>query len=228
VDWGALGADPRRVWKSQGDGNAVGVTQSQYTHFYHKDFFSPEDLPQTLQDWLDPKYKGKICSADFLFRAGNGFVALQMGMEATVDLANRLRAEQEMVVTANCDPLIVSGERPLVFMGYGNPPSLLVGNPIGQFWNPGLGVNLFSNIVASNAPHPSAARLFAAWATSRQASLLSYEAIGQGWAAYGHGPEGLVSGRFADMALVYENPSNFAQRGENTRIFQERVFGAPR
>ena len=226
VDWEALGVDPRRVWKSQNEGNAVGATQSQYTHFYNTNVFSEEDLPQTLQEWLDPKYKRKVCSPDFLLRAGSGFAALYLGLEETVGLARQLTEENEMVVTTTCDPLIVSGEKPLMFMGYGNPPALLEGNPIGQFWNPGLGVNLFSNMVAGNAPHPNAARLFAAWATSREASRLSYEAIGQGWAAYGHGPEGLVTGQFADIDLVYESPWNFVQRGENTRLFQDQLFGS--
>ena len=147
-------------------------------------------------------------------------------MDATVDLVSRLIEDQDMIVTATCDPLVVSEERPLVFLGYGSPPFLLEGNPIAQFWNPGLGVNLFSNMVPNDAPHPNAARLFAAWATSREASRLSYEAIGQGWAAYGHGPEGLVSGQFAEIDLVYESPSIFAERGANTRTFEERVFGA--
>ena len=228
VDWPALGIDSRRAWKSEGEGNAVGATQSQYTHFYNKRYFSEEELPQTLADWLDPRYKGQACSPDFLFRAGSGFVALFLGMDQTVDLANRLTGAQEMVVTSVCDPLLISGERPLMFMGYGNPPPLLESNPIGQFWNPGMGVNLFSMLVPDNAPNPNAARLFAAWATSREASRISYEAIGQGWAAYGHGPEDLVTGRFAELQLVYESPLNFAERSASTRTFEERVFGAGR
>jgi ABC-type Fe3+ transport system substrate-binding protein len=225
VGWETLGVDPGRVWSSQGEGNAVGVTQSQYTHFYNTDLVSPADLPQTLEEWLDPRHRGQICTPDFLFRAGNGFIALLLGMNAAVDLAQRLIQEQEMLVTSSCEPLLVSGERPLMFLGYGNPPSLLEGNPVGQFWNAGLGVNLFSTVVPTDAPHPNAGRLFAAWASSREASRISYEAIGQGWAAFGHGPEGLVSGEFAIIDLVYESPSNFDQRGKNTRAFQERVLG---
>jgi len=224
INWASLGVDAGRVWKSRGPGTAVGATQSQYTHFYNTDHFTVDQLPQKLEDWLKPEYKGKICAPDFLFRAGSGFIALSMGMDATVDLARRLIDEQDMVVTVTCDPLIVSGEKPLMFLGYGNPPALLDGNPIAQFWTGGLGVNLFSNMVASNASHPNAARLFAAWATSRDASSLSYVAIGQGWAAYGHGPEALVSGRFAVLDLVYESPLNFSARSESTRVFQERML----
>ena len=228
VDWASLGIDSRRVWHSQGQGNAVGAAQSQYTHFYNKNHFTEDELPRTLSDWLNPQYKGLACSPDFLFRAGSGFVALFEGMDRTVDRAERLIDEQELVITSFCDPLLISGDRPLMFMGYGNPPTLLEGNPIGQFWNPGMGVNLFSMLIPNNAPHPSAARLFAAWATSREASRISYEVIGQGWAAYGHGPEGLVSGHFAQLDLVYESSLNFAERGENTRTFEERVFGTGR
>lgn len=226
VDWTSVGVDPRRVWGTEGSGNAVATTQSQYTHFYNHNFIDESDLPVELEDWLDPKHKGLICSPDFLFRAGSGFIALFLGMDETVDLARRLIEDQDMVITSTCDTVIISGERPLMFLGYGNPPALLGNESIGQFWNPGLGVNLFSNMVASDARHPNAARLFVAWATSRRASSLSYEAIGQGWAGFGHGPTGLVSGSFSEIDLVYETPLNYSQRGENTRVFQERVFGS--
>ena len=208
-------------------GNAVGSTQSQYTHFYNARYISPDDLPNRLEDWLDPQYEGLACTPDFLLRAGSGFIALHRGVDATVELARRLIDEQDMLVTSNCDPLIVSGERPLMFLGYGNPPTLMDNESIGQFWNPGLGVNLFSNMVASNAPHPNAGRLFAAWSTSHEASRISYEAIGQGWAAYGHGPEGLISGSFAELELVYESPANFVRRSEYTRQFQDRFSVSP-
>jgi hypothetical protein len=79
-------------------------------------------------------------------------------------------------------------------------------------------------MVPINAPQPNAARLFTAWASSEKASKISYDAIGQGWAAYGHGPSGLVSGQFASLNLVYESPLNFAERGRNTSVFEERVF----
>ena len=228
VDWEALGVEPRRVWRSEADGNAVGVTQSQYAHFVNTDIVDPEDVPRTVFDWLDPRWRGLVCAPDFLLRAGNGFLALYYDADDMVALHRQLLDTQDVVVTVDCDPLIVSGERPLMYMGYGYPDELLDTGYVEPFWVPGMGVNLFSHSIAADAPHPSAARLFAAWTTSSAASLLSWEAIGQGWAAFGHGPDDLVSGRFADLDLVYESPATFRERGEHTRYFQEQVFGPGR
>ena len=113
-----------------------------------------------------------------------------------------------------------------MYMGYGHPAELLGTGNIQGFWNAGMGVNMFSHSVPADAPHPNAGTLFAAWTTSKAASALSWDAIGQGWAAFGHGPEELVSGRFADLELVYESPVTFKERGEGTAYFQEQVFGA--
>ncbi len=228
VDWQALGVEPQRVWRSQTDGDAVGVTQSQYAHFVNTDLVDPGDVPRTVLDWLDPRWHGLICAPDFLLRAGNGFMALYYDPDEMVAFHRELIDAQDVVVTADCDPLIVSGERPLTYMGYGLPDELLDTGYVEPFWGPGMGVNLFSHSVAADAPHPNAARLFTAWATSREASRLSWEAIGQGWAAFGDGPEELVSGRFADLDLVYESPATFQERGERTRYFQEQLFGAGR
>jgi ABC-type Fe3+ transport system substrate-binding protein len=226
VDWASLGADPRRAWSAEGSGNAVGVTQSQYTHFVNTDYIDPADVPQTVFEWLDPKWEGLICAPDFLLRAGNGFLSLYYDRDEMVELHKELLETQDVIVTADCDPFAVSGERPLMYMGYGYPAELLGTGNIQGFWNAGMGVNMFSHSVPADAPHPNAGRLLAAWTTSKAASALSWDAIGQGWAAFGHGPEELVSGRFADLELVYESPVTFKGRGEGTAYFQEQVFGA--
>ena len=228
VDWEALGVEPQRVWRSQTAGDAVGVTQSQYAHFVNTDIVDPDDVPRTALDWLDPRWRGLICAPDFLLRAGNGFMALYYDADEMVALHRELIDAQGVIVTPDCDPLIVSGERPLTYMGYGLPDELLDTGYIEPFWTPGMGVNLFSHSVLTNAPHPNAARLFTAWTTSKEGSRLSWEAIGQGWAAFGHGPDDLVSGRFADLDLVYESPATFQERGERTRYFQEQLFGPGR
>jgi ABC-type Fe3+ transport system substrate-binding protein len=226
VDWAALGVETRRAWSAGGDGGAIGVTQSQYTHFANVHALDAEALPRTLAEWLDPRWKGLICAPDFLLRAGNGFLGLYYDPQEMISFHRRLLEEQDVVVTSDCDALTVSGERPLQYLGYGYPQSMLSTGFIEPFWNPGMGVNLFSHAVAADAPHPNAARLFAAWSTSREASLLSWEAIGQGWAAFGHGPEGLTSGRFAELDLVYESPSTFRERSQRTRAFQDALFPA--
>ena len=227
LDWEALGVDPRRSWEAKEgvEGNAAGAGNDQYTNFYRTDEFDRADLPKTIDDWLDPKYKGLACAPSFLFRAGNGFTAFYYDKDEMVDVHKRMMEENDLLVTDDCNDFILSGEKPLMYMGYGNPPALLDSGVIGQFWNPGFGVNMFNVAVASNAPNPNAARLFAAWHTSRKASEIMWEATGRGWAAYGHAADGLTTGSFKDIDLVYESVPVFRKRGENAKYFADRVFG---
>ena len=156
LDWEALGVEPRRSWEAlEGiEGNAAGVGNDQYTNFYRTDEFSEADLPKTIADWLDPKYKGLVCAPSFLFRAGNGFIAFYYDKDEMVDIHKRMIEENDLLVTDDCNDFILSGERPLMYLGYGNPPVLLDSGVIGQFWNPGFGVNMFNVAVARQRSEP--------------------------------------------------------------------------
>ena len=229
VDWASLGADARRAWDAAGDtsGNALAVAQNQYTNFYSTDEFTIDDLPKTVYEWLDPKYNDLVCAPSFLFRAGNGFMAFRFDADEMIDVHKRMIDEINLFITGNCNEFILSGEKPLVYMGYGNPPALLDSGFIGQFWNTGMGINVFNTAVASNAPHPNAARLFAAWHQSREVSQITWDAVGSGWAAFGNAAAGLLAGGdYGDVEMVFEGPLVARQRGINANYFGEGVFGA--
>ena len=228
VDWASLGADARRAWDADNvDGNALGVANNQYTNFYRTDIYDVGDLPRTVHDWLDPRYKDEACAPSFLFRAGNGFMAFRHDADEMIDVHKRMIDENGLLVTGSCNEFILSGEKPLVYMGYGNPPALLDSGVIGQFWNTGQGINMFNTAVASNAQHPNAARLLAAWHSSKEASQITWDVVGSGWAAYGHASAGLLAGgEFADVNMVFESVPVARQRGINANYFGEGVFGA--
>ena len=226
VDYESLGVAEGRSWEADGvPGNAIGIANNQYTNFWRTDIFDVEDIPTTVEGWLDPKFKGLICAPSFLFRAGNGFHPFIFDKDEMVDLHKRMIEENDLLVTANCDEFILSGERPLVYLGYGNPPGLLDSGVIAQAWNAGMGVNMFSVAVASNAPNPNSAKVFAAWNASEAVSAATWEGIGSGWAGYGHASEGLVSGDFKDVDMVFESIGVARQRGINASYFSDRVFG---
>ena len=231
IDWASLGADARRAWDAADvDGNALGVANNQYTNFYRTDMFDVEDLPKTVHDWLDPKYKDLACTTNFLFRAGNGFMAFRHDADEMIDVHKRMIEDNGLLDAGSggaCNPFILSGERPLLYMGYGNPPALLESGVIKQFWNTGQGINMFNVAVASNAPRPNAARLFAAWHASKEASQLTWDIVGAGWAGYGNANPGLLAGgEFADVKMVFESVPVARQRGKNADYFAEGVFGA--
>ena len=52
-----------------------------------------------------------------------------------------------------------------------------------------------------------------------------WEVVGRGWAAYGHAADGLTTGSFKDIDLVYESVPVFRKRGDNAKYFADRVFG---
>ena len=155
-------------------------------------------------------------------------MAFRHDADEMIDVHKRMIYENGLIVASSCNESILSGERPLVYMGFGNPPALLDSGAIGRFWNTGQGIVMFSTAVASNAPHPYAARLLAAWHSSKEASQITRGLDGTGWAAYGHAPAGLLAGgAFADVKMVFESARVARQRGTNTIYFAERVFAAP-
>jgi len=227
VDWVSLGVDVGRTWdaKEGVSGNAAGVSNNQYTNFWRTDIFDVEDIPTTVEGWLDPELKGLVCAPSFLFRAGNGFYPFLFDKDEMVDLHKRMINENDLLVTSSCNSFILSGERPLMYLGYGNPPALLDSGVIGQAWNAGMGINMFSVAVASNAKNPNAAKLFAAWHSSKAASTAVFEATGAGWAGYGDAAEGLTTGSFKNVNMVFESIGVARQRGKNASYFGDRVFG---
>ena len=195
---------------------------SHYTHFANTNYIN--EIPSSsVFDWSDPKYHGLICAPDFLLRAGNGFLGLMYEPEAMIDLHRYLINSNDMLVTNDCDALLLSGERPLTYMGYGLPFDLLDGGHIRPFWNPGMGTNLFSHAIASDAPHPNAAKLFAAWSSSQRAANLSWTSIRQGWPAYGVIND--IAPNFNYKNMVFESPDTYRLRAERTRYFQDALFG---
>ncbi len=225
IDWAALGVDAGRVWDANAEfpGNAIGIYQNQYTHFVNTDLIDLEDLPKDMFGFNDPQWKGLMCANAFLFRAGQGFTGIYYDIEPVVEWGQDLINDQDLIVTSSCDPLLLSGERPIYVFGYGNPPTLLENPNIEQFWNPGMGVNLFSIGVIDGGPNPNAGRLFAAWVSGKEGSQAQWDCCGSGWPAYGHASAGITTGSFAAQ-MVYESIETFRDRIKWQTQFSQEVF----
>ena len=225
TDWDTLGVDKGKIWSDGLLGNAVGVILSHYTHFANANYIN--EIPSSsVFEWADPRYKGLICAPDFLLRAGNGFLGLLYDPDVMIKLHRHLIDSNDMLITNDCDALLVSGERPLTYMGYGLPYDLLDTGYIEPFWNPGLGTNLFSHAIAADAPHPNAAKLFAAWSSSQRAAKISWETIRQGWPANGTLHD--IAPNFEYGKMVFESTNTYRLRAERTRYFQDKLFAGNR
>jgi|GEM_PF-3715588 len=222
VDWQLLGVDPRRgVLQNK----AVAVYHGPYLHSYRNDRIPQEELPKTLFELLDPKWKDKLCSTEGFMQVGSSFTAIYYDLERTVQWAKDLIEKQNMLITPDCDRLLLSGERLLFLQDYGsNAPKKLHGKPIGLFFTDGLGVILSTSAVMDNAPHPNAARLLAAWLTSRESSEVGFKVDGHGWVGFGHAVPELSKRAQGGLGLVFESQETFQERAKLQAEFTKRVF----
>ena len=144
------------------DGAAVGVQAWVLGIVYHTGRVSAQDVPKTMQDLLDPKYKGRIYTTPF----GGGFDLLASpegwGRERTIAYAQKF-AKQVGGLGFNIQP-ILSGEFDIMALIV--PPSSALkakkeGAPV-EFVIPQDAALLYQNLMAVpvNAAHPNAAKLF--------------------------------------------------------------------
>jgi iron(III) transport system substrate-binding protein len=131
---------------------------------YNTTLVKDAELPETLEDFADPKWKGRFV----LWDNGNpfDFIALKYGKERALEFARKLKANKPILSrSAAILTLIASGEAHL--------GATSISTAMGEI-NKGapLGVKPYRDIipalnnqlcVVDKAPHPQMAKLFAAW-----------------------------------------------------------------
>lgn len=132
------------------------------------------ELPDTLEDFADPKWRGRFV----LWDNGNpfDFIALKYGRDRALELARKLKANKPILSrSAAILTLIASGEAHL--------GATAITAALGEI-NKGapLGVKPYKDIipalnnqicVVGNSPHPNMAQLFAAWHAAEGIHLIA-------------------------------------------------------
>jgi iron(III) transport system substrate-binding protein len=139
-----------------------------YLASYNPNMVKPEELPKTWDDFLDPKWKGKLGLEARLrpFVYGTPFLG---GEEKVVEYMKKLKELTPRMVTGNTatDTLLVAGEFPIAIGTYLH--NLVKFKPKGQPWEFIPLQEVFTNqpgpgyTVHAQAPHPNAGRLFLYW-----------------------------------------------------------------
>jgi iron(III) transport system substrate-binding protein len=141
---------------------------------YNTKLVKEAELPDTLEDFADPKWKGRFV----LWDNGNpfDFIALKYGKERALELAQKLKTNKPILSrSAAILTLIASGEAHL--------GATSISTAMGEI-NKGapLGVKPYRDIIPAlnnqlctvdKAPHPNMARLFAAWHAAEGIHLIA-------------------------------------------------------
>jgi ABC-type Fe3+ transport system substrate-binding protein len=163
VDWSSYGLDAGRIVFN---GEGLAVHNFVFTTAYAKSFVTPAELPRTWDDLLNPRWKGRMVSEDFLFPRLMGFLALEWGEERTERWGRAMIDEQKLlIVNSTREGFLKTGERVLAI---GDSVSQALqysddGVPTGYTVLDLVPAVQFAVAVMKDAPHPNAARLLAAW-----------------------------------------------------------------
>jgi iron(III) transport system substrate-binding protein len=175
-DWQRYGIDPNNTFFNR---QAAATHNFIYTSIYSKAAVKPEDLPKSWDDFLDPKWKGKLVAQAFLLPRLMGFFALEWGPEKAEQWGRALIDDQKtLIVNTPSGPYLKSGER---VMAVGESISLAYqykadGLDVGYLTLDLVPAGQFAAAVLKDAPHPSAALLLAAWLASDEGREL-YETV---------------------------------------------------
>ena len=165
--------DPNGLWTSP--------NIYYYTAAYNTNLVKAGDIPQTYQDLLDPKWKGKIAWTYDLTAGGPpGFCAniLQtMGPQKGAEYLKAFAAQEPVVIPGAQRVVldkVISGEYPVALqtLSYHSTISARQGAPVQWLKMPPMIMTPNSISLVKNAPHPNAAKLLIEFILSREGQEL--------------------------------------------------------
>ncbi len=160
------------------DGSWAALTLRSRVIMYNTDLVAPEDLPDSVLDLTDPRWRGQIGSADSTNGAMMAHLVVlreQIGEEATEQFVRDLVANEVQFFGSHTDvrKAVGTGELALGFVNhYYYFLSKAEGQPVGIIYpdqeDGGLGlvVNSTNAGIIAGAPNPAAAKVFVDWMLS--------------------------------------------------------------
>jgi ABC-type Fe3+ transport system substrate-binding protein len=225
VDWRQLGLTDDRILFG---GEGLTLHNFVYSTLYAKDFVKEAELPKTWDDLLNPKWKGKMVSQDFLLPRLMGFLALVWGEQRTEKWGRAIINDQNtLIVNSPRESFLKTGERVLsigdsVTQSYQYTDN---GVPTGYTVLDVVPAVQFMVSTMKKAPHPNAARLLAAWLATDE-GLARREELVHGFSIRPGSKSKLAEQITAAKAkIVLEDVSTMAQRAGFYKKFSALVRG---
>jgi len=179
VDWKTLGLkDAETAFGDQ----MLFANRALWIVTFNPDKLKAADLPDTWEGFLDPKFKDQMIANPFLLPRLAGSLSLSWGEDKALDFVRKLVNSQDIMLTrAPRETFLKSGERMLALGEIDGTyrRQAKLGNPYGIKVPQPVVFTQFGSMVMANAPHPSAARLLAAWLATDEGRAARQEATGR-------------------------------------------------
>ena len=162
------------------EGKAVPVQSSTPGIVYNTDAFHGADIPTKLQDFLNPKLKGRVAATSYAASFDRLALPEIWGREKTFDFARKLSAQVGGLIRCNEMDRIASGEFDVFGLSCNQNNALAVvakGAPVGfTLASDAPIVTLLYEAVPATAAHPNAAKLWINFMSSPEGQKLLYDA----------------------------------------------------
>jgi iron(III) transport system substrate-binding protein len=210
------------------DGTFISTSGGLCAFSYNTKLVKAEDAPKSFADLLDPKWKGKMVKAhpgySGLILACTYLVSQKLGW----DYLKKLGQQNVMQVQSAIDPprKVVAGERLIGVDGSENSVFGLQdqGEPIGLIYpSDGTPAGFGAGGVMKDAPHPNAARLFAAHFLGKSAQQ---QLSDRGYRVYNPDVT-LKAGRkpLSEIKIWLADPSDLDKATEQLKAKYAEYFG---
>lgn len=211
VDWKALGLDDA---ETAFDGRMLFANRAMWIVTFNPEKMKADELPDTWEGYLDPKFKDQMIANPFLLPRLAGSLSLQWGEEKALDFVRKLVNSQDIMLTrAPRETFLKSGERTIALGEIDGTyrRQAKLGNTYGIKVPQPVVFTQFGSMVMENAPHPNAARLLAAWLATDEGKEARQEATGR--LQYDK-PDSELARKLAagQIPVIVETPENTKQR----------------
>ncbi len=174
VDWAALGIAKAAI------ATPIQVTTATITYpiGYNTKLVPASEVPKAWDDFMDPKWKGKI----MVWASPMAFTELipTLGEEHVTKLVKGIMANKPMVIRTSGEAistLIAGGAALVPNVNYREKKRVILkGAPIGYKWLDPIPMSRYDYAVAKKAPHPNAAKLYISWLATPE-GLAVYERV---------------------------------------------------
>jgi iron(III) transport system substrate-binding protein len=210
------------------DSKLVGIWNVAFAHAYNTNLIKdPAELPRTWNDFLDPRWKGKLAAWDFLLVAGLAWWGLEIGEAAVIDYAQKLVKTQDVLLTRAYEDVVNTGERAITINS--NLAAVFraqaKGLPVDFFLVEVQGAPQYVACIPDGIKNPNAARLAIKYLLSDAGKAMAWE---YSKAADAHpGADTPYTRAIAARGgrYVFETQDNYRQRAQLAGKIRKAVIG---